>query len=353
MHQDWQAFLESQGAQIAADQTAQFEPRAADSDCAVTDLSELGVISVAGPEAVDFLQGQLSNDLRELSDTHSQLNSHCSPKGRMIANFRILRLGDALLLILPTGQVEALATRLKMFLLRAKASIEDLSDSLVCMGVIGTCADHALKAHFGELPSDRNAMAHAENAALIRVCADQDRYLLIGPVEVARSLWEAARDAGAGTAHPKRWHLADIRAGLPTVLPETRDSFIPQMANMQLIDGVSFHKGCYTGQEVVARMQYLGKLKRRMYLAEVTLPEHLPAPAPGAALSSPSSTSEQAAGRIVNSCATEPGRYEMLVVAEISAAEGGELRLGDDGPGLSISPPPYGFAPEEAQAAGG
>jgi hypothetical protein len=119
------------------------------------------------------------------------------------------------------------------------------------------------------------------------------------------------------------------------------------MANMQLIDGVSFHKGCYTGQEVVARMQYLGKLKRRMYLAHTELGPDAAAPAPGTELHASASTSEQGAGRVVNACASGPGRCEMLVVAEISAAEHGELRLvdadGGAGPVLTITPPPYGF----------
>ena len=349
MNTDWQAFLESQGGHIGSDGAAQFDSASAKPACALIDLSQLGLIAVAGPEAQTFLQGQLSNDLRELSETHTQLSSHCSAKGRMLANFRVLRFEESLFLLLPRVQKDSLLKRLRMFLLRAKATIDDASDALVCIGLIGACAETSLTQAFGRLPSEPNAMLRKDATALIRI-ADANanpRYLLIGPAEAARGAWEAARADGAEPSNPDLWALHDIRAGIPTVLPETSDSFVPQMANMQLIDGVSFHKGCYTGQEVVARMQYLGKLKRRMYIAQAELDADAEPPAPGTLLSSPNSTSEQASGRVVDARATGNGHWEMLVVAEISAAESGELRLGDAGPVLRISPPPYGFPSEE------
>lgn len=138
------------------------------------------------------------------------------------------------------------------------------------------------------------------------------------------------------------WALLDIRAGIPTVYPQTRDTFVPQMVNLHLLDGVSFKKGCYTGQEVVARMQYLGKLKRRMYQARVEAAEK--PPAPGDKLYSASSHSEQATGWVVDARGNGDGDYELLVVVEIEAREHGEVQLaGPDGPSLVLSDPPYGF----------
>jgi folate-binding protein YgfZ len=339
MNPDWQAFLTARGAPVGED-GAQFAAVAQDAPCALTDLSHLGLIAVGGPEAADFLQGQVSNDVRELSDTHTQLSSHCSPKGRMLANFRLLRFEESLFLVLPRRQMGPLLKRLRMFVLRAKVSIDDASDALVCFGIIGGCADDALAAHFGALPQADNDMTRAGDAALIRIAGALPRYLYIGPAETAKALWQDAAAQGAVETHADLWTLQDIRAGIPTVLPETADAFVPQMTNMQLIDGVSFHKGCYTGQEVVARMQYLGKLKRRMYIAEA---ETDTAPRPGDALSAPGSSSEQGPGRVVDARASAPGRWELLVVAEIPAAEGGELRLGDDGPLLKVRAPAYGF----------
>jgi folate-binding protein YgfZ len=340
MNPDWQAFLTARGASIPAQGAAQFAVAAPDTGCALTDLSHLGLIAIGGPEATDFLQGQVSNDVRELSDTHTQLSSHCSPKGRMLANFRLLRIEESLFLVLPRSQMDGLLKRLRMFLLRAKASIDDASDALVCFGIIGDCADDVLAGHFGSLPRTDNDMARAGDAALIRVAGERARYLCLCPATEAQSLWQAVVEAGATEAHADLWALHDIRAGIPTVLPETADAFVPQMANMQYIDGVSFHKGCYTGQEVVARMQYLGKLKRRMYIAEVETDTQ---PRPGDPLSAPGSSSEQGPGRVVDARASAPGRWEMLVVAEIAAAEGDGLQLGVGGPMLTLRAPAYGF----------
>lgn len=340
MNQDWQAFIAARGGAVGDDGAAHFDAAPADSNCALTDLSHLGLIAVGGPEAADFLQGQVSNDVRELSDSHTQLSSHCSPKGRMLANFRLLRLRERLLLVLPRSQMEALLKRLRMFKLRAQASIDDASDALVCLGVIGDCAREPLAAGFGSLPEGDHDMVRSGEAALIRIAGPVPRYLFIGPAADAQALWEGAAAAGAVEANPDIWALHDIRAGIPTVLPATADAFVPQMANMQLIDGVSFHKGCYTGQEVVARMQYLGKLKRRMYIAEVDTDTP---PTAGDLLSAPGSTSEQGPGRVVDARASASGHWELLVVAEIAAAEGDGLQLGDDGPLLRLRAPAYGF----------
>ncbi|MGB5830425.1 MAG: folate-binding protein [Thiohalocapsa sp.] len=351
MNPDWRAFLESRAASVSepGDQnvdhagSARFAEAPTDADCALIDLSHLGLVAVGGPEAVEFLQGQVSNDIRELSEAHSQLNSHCSPKGRMLANFRALRIERSLFLVLPRTQMEPLLKRLRMFVLRAKVTIDDASDALVCFGIVGNCADAALRDLFGPLPVGDNEMVRAEVATLIRIPGVVQRFLFIGPAEQAQSLWQLAAEQ-TQEANADLWALHDIRAGIPTVLPETSDAFVPQMANMHLIDGVSFTKGCYTGQEVVARMQYLGKLKRRMYSAEV---ETEIAPRPGDILSVPGSKSEQAPGRIVDARAIAPGRYALLVVVEISAAESGEVRLAsEDGPLLSLKTPPYGLPAE-------
>ncbi|TVQ88458.1 MAG: folate-binding protein [Chromatiaceae bacterium] len=369
MHPDWRAFLEAQGARIDADGAARFAPASAPAPTpasalgqgapagadALTDLSHLGIIRASGADAIKFLQGQVSNDLRELSATHSQLSSHCSAKGRMLAIFRMLRVGEDLLMVLPRVQMETLLKRLRMFVLRSEVSLADASDELVCLGLLLRAADNgagqqaagtvavALAERFNPLPATANAMLQVGAASLIRVAGEQPRYLFVGPADSAQTLWEAVAGAGAERADADAWALADIRAGLPTVLPATSDTFVPQMANLHLVDGLSFHKGCYAGQEVVARMQYLGKLKRRMYMAEV---ECVQPPQPGDPLAAPGSQSEQVPGRIVDARPIGPGRYALLAVAEIAMAEGGELRLGEDGPVLALQPPPYGFPAE-------
>jgi hypothetical protein len=149
-----------------------------------------------------------------------------------------------------------------------------------------------------------------------------------------------ARQTGA-----EFWSLMDIRAGVPNIFEDTVEAFVPQMANLQLIGGVSFTKGCYTGQEVVARMQYLGKLKRRMYRAHV---DSTQAPARGAEVFSPSSESGQGAGRIVDVAASPDGGYEVLAVIQISSAGADDLRLVDaEGPALRLLDLPYQFETTE------
>ncbi|MEW8499675.1 MAG: folate-binding protein, partial [Candidatus Thiodiazotropha taylori] len=174
---------------------------------------------------------------------------------------------------------------------------------------------------------------------LIRLPGTTPRFEVIGPGPQVKEIWQTAE----GQAQPATrglWSLYEIRAGVPTLYPQTRESFVPQMANMQLIDGVSFTKGCYTGQEVVARMQYLGKLKRRMYLAHV---ESTTSPQPGDELFARLSTSGQGTGKVVEAQANGDG-YDLLAVIEIASAEEDQVLLGEQGSPLEIVNLPYPFA---------
>lgn len=331
MNPNWKTFLEQQSATTG--NTA---------DCALMDLSRFSLVAIRGEDRDSFLQGQLTNDIRELSHTHSQLSGHCSPKGRMLANFRVLRRNDSILLQLPDDKLEEILKRLRMFVLRSKVEITDTSDGLIRIGIAGDCAAALLAPTIPELPKRDNDMVHSGELTTIRMAGSTPRFEIIGPLEPIKALWQTL-SANARIADGDLWALLDIRAGIPTVYAATTDAFVPQMVNMQLIDGVSFTKGCYTGQEVVARMKYLGKLKRRMYLAGV---ETDTAPQPGDELHADTSKSNQAAGRIVDARAVGNGRYEMLAVIEIEAAENGQVWLGADGPVLSVKAPPYGFDQE-------
>jgi tRNA-modifying protein YgfZ len=344
MNPQWHEFLTTRGAQIAEDGGVRFaghgSSRLGDpGDCALFDLSHLGLIAVGGEDAESFLQGQLTNDIRELSPIHTQLSSHCSPKGRMLASFRVLRLGDTIYLQLPRERLPDSLKRLRLYVLRAKVTLEDASDTLIRIAIAGDCAAAALARLGLVIPERDEDLATTDGVSLLRLPSPIPRFELIGDVAALSGHWDSLSQVAVPSG-PDVWALYDIRAGIPNIFGETVEAFVPQMANMQLIDGVSFTKGCYTGQEVVARMQYLGKLKRRMYWAEV---EAQTAPRPGDELHAPASTSEQASGRVVDARPAGPGRYELLAVVEIDAAEGGEVRLGGQGPLLRLRPPPYGF----------
>jgi folate-binding protein YgfZ len=334
MNHEWQAFL--------AGQSGAADAGAGPGDCALFDLTHLGLIGVSGPDTDSFLQGQVTNDLRELTEGHSHLSSHCSAKGRMLASFRMLRRAGAVYLQLPADSAGPLLKRLQLYRLRARVELTDATAELVCIGLAGDCAGAALAATAGPVPERDNDVTHHQGISLVRVAGPVPRFLVLGPAERLTGLWTALREQGARRAGPDAWTLLNIRAGLPSVYEATREAFVPQMTNLQLVDGVSFTKGCYTGQEVVARMQYLGKLKRRMYRAEVTAAES--PPRAGDELFSGSSASLQGAGRVVEACPLGDGRHELLAVVEIAAAERHDVHLGQDGPALRFLDLPYRFA---------
>jgi len=340
MNSQWKTFLESRSARIDGEGNVRFLDAPVEAECALADLSHLGLIAVHGPDAEGFLQGQLTIDVHALAATHSQIGGHCSPKGRMLASFRVFKQTDTIYLQVPRSNVDSMKKRLSMFLLRAKATVEDASDRFVSIGISGDCAPSLLARSLGPIPERDNEVASCGKTVVIRVPGPAPRFEILGPATSIQTLW-CRLETDASTVNAGFWALMDIRAGIPSVYPETSDAFVPQMANLQILGGVSFKKGCYTGQEVVARMQYLGKLKRRMYRARVSTDRP---PAPGDELRCPSSSSDKATGKIVDARANGNGEYELLAVVEIEAAENREVRLGGpDGPILSFSEPPYGF----------
>jgi folate-binding protein YgfZ len=343
MMNQWRDFLTTGAASLDAEGSACFPEPATPTDCRLFDLSHLGLIAARGADTVNFLQGQLTNDVRELSANHTQLGGHCSQKGRMLAIFRVMRLGETIYLQTPAERLPDIIQRLSRFILRSKVTLTDASDELVRVGLAGETAHTLLASQDLPAPEHDNDLAQAGEVSVIRIQDPIPRFELLAPFERMRPLWEALAPRAA-PANARDWTLLDIQAGLPTVYNRTVETFVPQMTNLQLIDGVSFHKGCYTGQEVVARMQFLGKLKRRMYLAEV---ESDTRPLPGDELFAASSASRQTDGWVVDSCPLANGRHALLVVTEIAAVADGEIRLGADGPLLALREPPYGFPAQD------
>ncbi len=344
MNDEWQSFLAAQGARTDAEGVS--FPTTASGRDNLFDLSHLGLIAIRGADADQFLQGQLSNDIRELTEGHSHLSCHCNPKGRMIANFRLFRREGGIYLQLPGENLSPLLKRLGMFKLRAEVDLHDASDELMRMGLAGPRAPAMLTAATGTAPQKENDVLQHNGLTIIRLPGDSTRFEILGSAQSLSQVWTDLAEQGAKPANGEQWSLLDIRAGLPTIYSSTSEVFVPQMTNMQLVDGVSFTKGCYTGQEVVARMQYLGKLKRRMYLARV---EGSVSPQAGDELYAPGSESGQGAGRIVDACPSGDGGHELLAVMEIAAAETGNVRLGENGPQLHLQDLPYPF-PEPKEA---
>lgn len=308
-------------------------------ECALCDLSGLGLIRASGEDVIGFLQGQFTNDISKVDTEHSQLSSYCSPKGRMMALFRVFQRGDDVFLMLPRERLEPILKRLRMFVLRSKVILDDVSDELAIAGIAGACASTLVPT----APTEQDASATNGDLTVIRAAGDRVRFAVIGTLPAMQTWWQQAA-AQATVANADTWPLLDIRAGIPKVLDATAEAFVPQMANLQLVNGVSFTKGCYTGQEVVARMQYLGTLKRRMYRVRI----EGDCPAAGTELFSPSSASGQGAGKVVDARPSPDGGCEALVVCQIASMEAGDLRVGDaDGAPLSCIDLPYEFEAAE------
>ncbi len=294
-------------------------------------LTHEGVLAVRGADAAKFLQGQLTCNLNYLSDTQASLGARCTQKGRMQSSFRILLQGDGVLLAMASELLEPQLADLKKYAVFSKSKLTDESAAWVRFGLAH--ADQALSALGLALPVETDSVVRTETLIAIRV--SPGRAELWAPAEHAESLLSQLA-ATLPQAELNEWLLGQIRAGIGQVMPQTRELFIPQMLNLQAVGGVSFKKGCYTGQEIVARMQYLGKLKRRLYRLSLVA-AHLPEP--GTALFAPSHNSS--IGEVVIAAKADQS-IELLAVLQAEAADNGDIRLGSlEGPGLQLLDLPY------------
>lgn len=345
MKTDWKAFLLAAGAEFEAERLIHFgnpvqEQQVVPNGLVFTDLGFLGVIAAHGADAASFLQSQFSNDVSLVTDTSCQLTSYNTPKGRMLGLMRVFRQGDTWYLRLPQDTVETVLQRLRMFVMRADVMLEDVSDSFVRIGVSGEQAVEELQSAVGTVPAGVGAVTHTTDVTLLRVPGVRPRFeAYIRSLDAARHFWDSLNVRGAPVGESV-WRRLDIMAGIPNIYAATSELFVAQMANLQLVDGLSFKKGCYPGQEIVARMQYLGTLKRRMYLGRIATDQ---AVLPADFLFT-GSNSEQPAGRIVDAQPHPDGGQQALAILQIKAAEAGDLHLGDaSGPAIQLDALPYDF----------
>ena len=297
-----------------------------DEQIGVTPLEHLGVIRIEGDDAVSFLQGQLTQDFALLGPAEARLAAYCTPKGRMQASFIGFKSGPAdIVLVMSADILPVTLKRLSMFVMRAKARLRDATAEFALYGLAGaTVADHAPAL---QTPWSRTQPGEATIIALYPADA------------TTRALWVAP----AGSAAPKgpalsteRWLASEVRSGVVTITAPIVEAFVPQMLNYESIGGVNFKKGCYPGQEIVARSQFRGTLKRRAYLAHS--PESLKA---GDEVFH-ASDATQPCGLVAQAAPSANGGWDAIVSMQITAVLGGAVTLrGSEGPVLSIEPPPY------------
>jgi folate-binding protein YgfZ len=303
----------------------------------VAPLSDLGLLAVTGDDAAKFLHAQLTNDVEHLSPGTARWGGWCTAKGRLLSTFRYWRDPSTILLTVSRPLAVPYARRLSMFVLRTRAKVGDASDAHAVFGLCGEPAAGAVAAAFGLTVPEAHASASSGAAHLVGLPplpgpAPRPRWLLAVPAEAAGIAWTAAV-AAAAPVSGAAWRRTEVLAGIPRIVPGAAELFVPQMLNFESVDGVDFRKGCYPGQEVVARSQYLGKLKRRMFVAHG---EGDP-PEPGSDVV-PAAGGEPC-GQVVLAAPDGTGGCDVLFESQVAAVEAGPVLAG--GRPLALGGLPY------------
>ena len=292
----------------------------------VTVLPHLGVIAVQGEEAARFLQGQLTQDFALLKPSEARLAAFCTAKGRIQASFiGFQRSNGEFLLVTSRDVLAPTLKRLSMFVMRAKAKLRDASAEFDLYGLAGEPASRMAPG-----PREPWARTDAGNASIVHLYPAEEQ---------PRSLWVAP----AGEAAPpgprmslELWQWSEVRSGVVTITAPIVEAFVPQMINFESIGGVNFKKGCYPGQEVVARSQFRGTLKRRAYLAHSQEPLHA-----GQEIFHQAEP-DQPCGLVAQAAPAPAGGWDAIVSIQITAAQSGPLNLaGPHGPAVTVQPAPY------------
>ena len=337
MRQDWTDFLARQGARADIENFGDpaVELAAARGETVFAPLADFGLIRAGGEEAATFLHNLLTNDVKNLAPDAARFAGLCTAKGRLIASFHLWHdRNDDLLLMLSADILPGILKKLSMYVLRSKVKLTDASDERVLIGLAGPESAAALQELGAAIPFPLQVVPF-DDGQVVRL--GEDRFLLALDPATAPAVWAklSARSRAVGTA---AWRWLEIAAGQPRIVAGTQEAFVPQMANLEAaeVGGVSFTKGCYPGQEIVARAQYLGKIKRRMYRARLEAPA-----APGTHVYAPE-TGDQHCGGIVTVAPSPEGGYDALVVVQDSCADAGDVHVGAlTGPRLDFLALPY------------
>jgi tRNA-modifying protein YgfZ len=301
----------------------------------ISNLADRGLLLVSGEDAQSFLHAQFTNDVSALTFGISQYGGYCTPKGRLLASFLMWRGSAGYFLQLPAVLRDPLQKRLSMYILRSKVKVADAGAEYAHMGITGNGAEEVLRGIAGGVPGSPNKVMHADELTILRLPAD--RYEIVMPSARQASIRALLTPHALQPPTPDYWDWMEICSGIATILPPTQQEFVPQMVNFDAIGAVSFKKGCYPGQEIVARMHYLGRLKQRMVRAHVASG----VPQPGDKLYS-AVFGEQSCGMVVNAAQAPRGGYDMLAVVQTDGMSAEPVRLGAPaGPALELLPLPY------------
>ncbi len=324
---EWLNYLATQGAIISNEVVTSFgnanaELLATVNGCVICDLSHLGLLEIDGADALSFLQGQVTNDVNLLDGSNSHYTAYCNPKGRLLALFLAFSRYGHVHLQFTRELVAPIMKRLKMYVMRSKVGIKDSSATIIKIGINGTNVQTLLSSLFTQLPQNEYDLVSLTNGALIKLPNSQNnsqdcnqaRYEILTDIEHAPAIWSALKEhcMPVGKAC---WDYLEIAAGIPDVVTKTQEEFVPQMLNLDLLGAINFKKGCYTGQEIIARTHYLGKVKRRTLGASIegnTLPE---------AGDDILNSSQEVVGKVVRSAPALENRAHLLVELRLDNVE--------------------------------
>jgi len=299
------------------------------------ELPQAGLIQFSGADAGVFLANLLTCDVAGLAQDHSTYGAYCTAKGRVLASFLLWRSEQGYFMQLPSSLREVIRKQLSRYVLRSKVTVADATAEWTLLGVTGADAAALIQSIFGHVPPRIHEAVQAPDATVIRLTGDRFELVVANDTtpRVVDALSTHAEKVGG-----EYWEWLEIHLGIPTITATTQEIFVPQMVNLDLLGGVSFEKGCYPGQEIVARMHYRGTLKQRMYLANLSGTDR---PQPSDKLYS-ADFGDQACGTIVNAAKSPEGGFDLLASMQIASAGKGDVRWKTPaGPTLSFLPLPY------------
>ncbi len=342
MNNNWQTFLLENGAESNPSGLMVFDNetgsnKTTQENTVICDLSQYSTVVVAGEDAATFMQGQFTNDVNLVTENNSQLSAFCNNKGRMIANFRLFKHQNNYFINLHSSLVETAINHLQNYILRSQVVLQDVSEQLIHLGICGEQAATLLSTYVDTISDEIDSVSFNEQYIFIRAAGETPRYEIFCDIEHARQLWHDLSQQ-IKAVNSSSWDYLNIQAGIPCIDINTSETFVPQMANMELINGVSFNKGCFTGQEIVARMHYLGKLKKRCFKIHIATDT---APLAGDKLFAENARAGQNTGEIIMAAKNPESGYDALAVIQIADTESGLFLNDADGPVVTVKTLPY------------
>ncbi|MEO8003528.1 MAG: folate-binding protein [Betaproteobacteria bacterium] len=319
---EWGAIVGATAVDHFGDPRREFE--AARTAVAVSPASRYTLLLFRGADAKEFLQGQVTCDLDQVTADRAQFGGYCTPKGRLLANFLLLSTNQGYLMYLPADIASNVAARLKKFILRSKVTIEEAS-GWRALGVIGPGAPDLLRQALQLSAAEPLNVAMRANVSVVQLRGEA--LLVVAPIAEMDATWQRLAQQAVPVGEDC-WSWAQIHAGMPWITAATQDGFIPQMIGLDAIGGISFEKGCYTGQEIVARAHYLGEVKRALRSGRTD-----GLASPGDALTS----GGQARGTVLNAVPVPGEGCELLAVVSVQNEESGNLTL-PGGEAVTLSP---------------